>query len=161
MKSGNLNFLEPSGPLQTCNGTDLLLPYTCWRRSGTSQREARFWKGAVNTYSRVILMDVMPRVRSALEITVRWTFGFHQQVTNIVIIFSWKKNTQQNRILLPRVPNSWPRVRPALVPVSVLSHEKNISSSKTGGWGGGEEKTFGQEAMTGQWLFLGKKLLSS
>jgi len=22
MKSGNLNFLEPSGPLQTCNGTD-------------------------------------------------------------------------------------------------------------------------------------------
>jgi len=26
MKSGNLNFLEPSGPLQTCNGTDLPLP---------------------------------------------------------------------------------------------------------------------------------------
>ena len=26
MKSGNLNFLEPSGPLQACNGTDL--PYT-------------------------------------------------------------------------------------------------------------------------------------
>jgi hypothetical protein len=25
MKSGNLNFLEPSGPLQACNGTDL--PY--------------------------------------------------------------------------------------------------------------------------------------
>ena len=29
MKSGNLNFLEPSGPLQACNGTDLpfLLQY--------------------------------------------------------------------------------------------------------------------------------------
>jgi len=25
-KSGNLNFLEPSGPVQACNGTDLLLP---------------------------------------------------------------------------------------------------------------------------------------
>ena len=25
MKSGNLNFLERSGPLQTCNGTALLL----------------------------------------------------------------------------------------------------------------------------------------
>ena len=25
MKSGNLNFLEPSGPLQACNGTDLSL----------------------------------------------------------------------------------------------------------------------------------------
>ena len=23
MKSGNLKFLEPSGPLQACNGTDL------------------------------------------------------------------------------------------------------------------------------------------
>jgi len=28
MKSGNLNFLEPSGPLQACNGTALSLPYT-------------------------------------------------------------------------------------------------------------------------------------
>jgi hypothetical protein len=31
MKSGNLNFLEPSGPLQACNGTalPLLLPPSC------------------------------------------------------------------------------------------------------------------------------------
>jgi len=27
MKSGNLNFLEPSGPLQACNGTVLTLPF--------------------------------------------------------------------------------------------------------------------------------------
>ena len=28
-KSGNLNFLEPSGPFQACNGTDLpALPFT-------------------------------------------------------------------------------------------------------------------------------------
>ena len=27
MKSGSLNFLEPSGPVQACNGTDLPLPY--------------------------------------------------------------------------------------------------------------------------------------
>ena len=26
MKSGNLNFLEPSGPVQVCNGTALPLP---------------------------------------------------------------------------------------------------------------------------------------
>jgi len=26
MKSGNLNFLEPSGPLQACNGTAFPLP---------------------------------------------------------------------------------------------------------------------------------------
>ena len=28
MKSGNLKFLEPSGPLQACNGTALPLPFT-------------------------------------------------------------------------------------------------------------------------------------
>jgi len=28
MKSGNLYFLEPSGPLQACNGSPLSLPYT-------------------------------------------------------------------------------------------------------------------------------------
>ena len=28
MKSGNLNLLEPSGPLQACNGTALPLPFT-------------------------------------------------------------------------------------------------------------------------------------
>jgi hypothetical protein len=27
-KSGNLNFLETSGPLQACNGTALPLPFT-------------------------------------------------------------------------------------------------------------------------------------
>ena len=28
MKSGNLNFLEPSGPVQASNGTSLYLPFT-------------------------------------------------------------------------------------------------------------------------------------
>ena len=31
MKSGNLNFLEPSGPLQACNGTGLPLPFTFYQ----------------------------------------------------------------------------------------------------------------------------------
>ena len=30
MKSGNLNFPEPSGPLQACNGTALPLPLPLW-----------------------------------------------------------------------------------------------------------------------------------
>jgi hypothetical protein len=30
MKSGNLNFLEPSGPLQACNGSALPLPFTLY-----------------------------------------------------------------------------------------------------------------------------------
>ena len=28
LKSGNLNLLEPSGPVQACNGTALPLPFT-------------------------------------------------------------------------------------------------------------------------------------
>ena len=33
MKSRNLNFLEPPGPLQACNG--IALPYTGWQRKGS------------------------------------------------------------------------------------------------------------------------------
>ena len=32
MKSGNLNFLEPSGPLQACNGSALPLPLPLYTR---------------------------------------------------------------------------------------------------------------------------------
>ena len=48
MKSGNLNFLEPSGPLQACNGTALSLPFTVvifpfkvWLRLGAKIFRAR------------------------------------------------------------------------------------------------------------------------
>jgi hypothetical protein len=34
MKSGNLHFLEPSGPLQACNGTALPLPLLFHRKNG-------------------------------------------------------------------------------------------------------------------------------
>ena len=33
MKSGNLNFLEPSGPLHACNGTALPLPLTIYHQN--------------------------------------------------------------------------------------------------------------------------------
>ena len=36
-KSGNLNFLEPSGPLQACNGTDL--PYRPMQQKGSYNTE--------------------------------------------------------------------------------------------------------------------------
>jgi len=43
MKCGNPNFLEPSGPLQVCNGTDL--PVTFFLRVGIDGRliEARLF----------------------------------------------------------------------------------------------------------------------
>ena len=38
MKSGNLNFLEPYGPLQACNGTALLLPFTAFEMFEVARR---------------------------------------------------------------------------------------------------------------------------
>ena len=45
-KSGNLNFLEPSGPLQACNGTDLPLPL---------EKEARMLTQCTMTLNTVIM----------------------------------------------------------------------------------------------------------
>ena len=42
MKSGNLNFLEPSGPLQACNGTDLPLPTRWSRRKEEKKNNNRY-----------------------------------------------------------------------------------------------------------------------
>jgi len=44
MKSGSLNFLEPPGPVQACNGTALL--YVCvyiYLYTGVSQMEKYNW----------------------------------------------------------------------------------------------------------------------
>jgi hypothetical protein len=43
MKSGNLNFLEPSGPLQACNGTALLLLLNIMTTLGTGKSRNRDW----------------------------------------------------------------------------------------------------------------------
>ena len=42
MKSGNLNFLEPSGPLQACNGTALPLPFT-YDKVLFQQKKIKLW----------------------------------------------------------------------------------------------------------------------
>jgi len=52
MKSGNLKFLEPSGPLQECNGTALPLPFRTEKRTQflicavhvRSVKYGSFWK---------------------------------------------------------------------------------------------------------------------
>jgi len=48
MKSGNLNFLEPSGPLRACNGTALLFFYYgfgTWSVALTEKRRLRVFEG--------------------------------------------------------------------------------------------------------------------
>jgi len=41
MKSGNLNFLEPSGPFQACNGT--ALPLVVFNTDSSSLGSTHFW----------------------------------------------------------------------------------------------------------------------
>jgi len=48
MTSGNLNFVEPSGPLQACNGTDLHL-YTIFVFLGSKQDTILHFKMEVGT----------------------------------------------------------------------------------------------------------------
>ena len=63
MKSGNLNFLEPSGPLQACNGTALPLPFTrkqskCCAgdvRLFTLSDSSRFWSVRIRSVTSNIL----------------------------------------------------------------------------------------------------------
>jgi hypothetical protein len=59
MKSGNLNFLEPSGPLQACNGTALL--FMC-----KTLRKETDW---MTEYCRIILKQVV-RKYFVLEFSV-------------------------------------------------------------------------------------------
>ena len=53
MKSGNLNFLEPSGPLQACNGTALPLPY----RDDSPDDEQQACSKHVEAYYRSKLIE--------------------------------------------------------------------------------------------------------
>ena len=47
MKSGNLNFLEPSGSLQACNGTDLPLHFVLMWQFVTFWGKIVGWGGEV------------------------------------------------------------------------------------------------------------------
>jgi len=80
MKSGNLNFLETSGPHQACNGTDLPLPLTyCYGGHAVAQlAEALRYKpdgrgpftaSVVNIYTDWLFCKVM-----------HITYGYSDQV---------------------------------------------------------------------------------
>jgi len=61
-KSGNLNFLEPSGPVQACNGTALplpLLPFTCFTCVDACCRfKINYWQLRVNIYMSFPLISI-------------------------------------------------------------------------------------------------------
>ena len=65
MKSGNLNFLEPSGPLQTCNGTAVHLSNSNWigvkLRTSSLCNFVSFPLSSVIFLSNVFLMTLILR----------------------------------------------------------------------------------------------------
>ena len=61
-KSGKLNFLEPSGPVQACNGTDLSLPFTLHVRVKVKGKFAPDQATTVQRGSRFItLLFLLPQ----------------------------------------------------------------------------------------------------
>jgi len=61
-KSGSLNFLEPYGPVQACNGTDLPFCVLCWATCGCTELNSwtflredlayRIWPNLVKMYGK-------------------------------------------------------------------------------------------------------------
>jgi hypothetical protein len=53
MKSGNLNFLEPSGPLQDCNGTALAFPVVL--QENKVRHDDRYFEMRARVYPRAYI----------------------------------------------------------------------------------------------------------
>ena len=51
MKSGSLNFLEPSGPLQACNGT--ALPFFTWEDDIKVRSRETTWTDGLNSVLKI------------------------------------------------------------------------------------------------------------
>ena len=119
MKSGNLNFLEPSGPLQACNGTDLPLPlllkatfklvilYQNWvTQWGSRLRHyATSWKVVSSIIDGVIVIFDWhnPSNRNVI-------LGLSETVTEIstrCISWGWRIGKRGRCVGLTTLPPSW------------------------------------------------------
>ena len=59
MKSGNLNFLELSGPLQACNGTALPLPYEEYILTDTDHARFEFGKSKFEIKFVIFVLQIL------------------------------------------------------------------------------------------------------
>ena len=79
MKSGNFNFLEPSGPLQACNGTALPLPLPIVQEAGWAPGPV--WTGAENLASTGLRSSDRPARSQSL---FRLSYPAHDVGINIL-----------------------------------------------------------------------------
>ena len=90
MKSGNLNFLEPSGPLQACNGTDLPL-FIVFSLVGDPEGKRR-----IGRPSRIWEDEIKMEVKEKDEMA--WTgFIWHKIRRSVLsnVITIWLRNAQE------------------------------------------------------------------
>jgi hypothetical protein len=67
MKSGNLNFLEPSGPLQACNGTALPLPVPTHKRVDRDGCENYRGIALGNTVHKILSNIILGKIKPYIE----------------------------------------------------------------------------------------------
>jgi len=77
MKSVNLNFLEPSGPIKACNGTALPLPL-CEKK--------------LNANPDPVMMERKPASRTSCSLCIRYTGRLFPLQESFIAVSEWKYN---------------------------------------------------------------------
>ena len=75
MKSGNLNFLEPSAPLQACNGTDLPITTTICaitQKSAVLNKCVNFQVRPSATKKKKTKIEIKKRSANHIDHCVHW-----------------------------------------------------------------------------------------
>ena len=87
MKSGNLNFLEPSGPLQACNGT--ALPFTFCHTQCIDIRAARDSLAVLSKQFIIVYLECQYNIDSASLVVFCGSYGeaeSHSGMENVSVI---------------------------------------------------------------------------
>ena len=94
MKSGNLNFLEPSGLLHTCNGTALPLPYSLNTQRGWHTSKVM----GICEGKKLALGEVSRALMFPLSLSFKTSPNTHSPIATLYDSSSWNS-----------VVNSWRR----------------------------------------------------
>ena len=97
MKSGNLNFLEPSGPLQVFNGTDLPLPLSLLYVF--SLKITHVWV-EICRFNKHQNYCVFFKLHTAAKWHYRKSINFPHTFTRKTVTTKWAKSTEKNAIFL-------------------------------------------------------------
>ena len=76
MKSGNLNFLEPSGPLQACNGTALPLPYNIIVHSLVCKSD--------NSSLRIFERKILRKIYGPVQEGGTWRIRYNEELNRFI-----------------------------------------------------------------------------